>query len=170
MIQSVGEEQALVIGLGEMRVTTDQNALLVCYGIGSCIAFTAFDPVSHVAAMAHFVLPDSTQANSVTARNPIRFVDAGIRAMLSELEAAGAIKSRTVFKMAGGAHMVVAAGLASKLNIGGRNVEAAKETTAALGIRVRGEDVGGTHGRTVRMRAATGKVQVSMVGGTSYEL
>lgn len=171
MIQSVGEEQAtVVIGLGEMHVTDAPNIVLVCYGIGSCIAFTAFDPVSRVTGMAHFVLPDSTQGNGVAARNPVRFVDTGVRQMLGALEAAGALKSRTIFKMAGGARMVVAAGLASKLNIGERNVESARVATASTGIRLRGEDVGGTHGRTVRVFAATGKVAVSTVGGASYEL
>jgi chemotaxis protein CheD len=170
MIQSVGEEQAVVIGLGEMRVTDDPGVVLVCYGIGSCIAFTAFDPVSRVSGMAHFVLPDSAQGNSTAARNPVRFVDSGIHEMLGQLEAAGALRSRTVFKMAGGAHMVVAPGFASKLNIGERNVESVRATTGSAGIRVRGEDVGGAHGRTVRVFAATGKVTVSTVGGSSYEL
>ena len=170
MIQTVREEAAVAIGLGEMRVTDDANLVLVCYGIGSCIAFTAYDPVSRIAGMAHFVLPEHAQGNAHTSANPVRFVDAGIHHMLEQLAAAGASKTRTVFKMAGGARMVATPGLASKLNIGERNVESAKATTAAAGIRVRGEDVGGTRGRTVRMFAATGRVLIATVGGASYEL
>jgi len=170
MIQTVGAAEAVAISLGEMRVTNDPNLVLVCYGIGSCIAFTAFDPVSRIAAMAHFVLPEHAQGSGQAALNPVRFVDAGIRHMVEQLAAAGASKTRTIFKMAGGARMVATPGLASKLNIGERNVESAKATTAAAGIRVRSEDLGGTSGRTVRMFAATGRVLVATAGGTSYEL
>lgn len=170
MIQTVHEETAVAIGLGEMHVTDNPRLVLVCYGIGSCIAFTAFDPISHVAGMAHLVLPEQVQADGRGSSNPLRFVDAGIHHMLERLAAAGASKPRTIFKMAGGARMVATPGLASKLNIGARNVEAAKATTAAAGIRLRGEDVGGTRGRTVRMYAATGRVLVAMAGGESYEL
>ena len=168
MIQSVGQEQAVVISLGEMRVTDDPGALLVCFGIGSCIAFSAVDPVSKVSGMAHFVLPDSTQGNG--SKNLERFVDAGIPIMLERLADAGAVRSRTIYKMAGGAHMVMARGFESRLNIGERNIESTRATMASLSLRFRSEDVGGTHGRTVRLTVATGKVMVSTVGGSSYEL
>jgi chemotaxis protein CheD len=168
MIQAVGQTQAVVISLGEMHVTRDPSAQMVCFGIGSCIAFTAFDPVNKIGGMAHFVLPDSTQSSGGT--NRVRFVDAGIPILLDDLTKAGALRSRLVFKIAGGAHMVVAKGFESRLNIGQRNIEAARATMAALGLRLRSEDVGGTHGRTVRMAAATGDVTVSTVGGASYEL
>ena len=168
MIETVGEERAVVIGLGEMHVTRDPAALLVCFGIGSCLAFSAFDAASKVAGMAHFVLPDS--AGGIRARTPERFVDAGIPLLLQRLEAAGAERGRTIFRMAGGAHMVLARGFESKLNIGARNIATARATLAELRLRVRGEDVGGQHGRTVRMFAATGRVTVSTVGGVSYEL
>lgn len=168
MIQGVTQEQAVVISLGEMHITDHPGALLVCFGIGSCIAFSAVDPVSKVCGMAHFVLPDSTQASG--GKSLMRFVDAGIPLMLERLEGAGAVLSRTIFKMAGGAHMVMARGFESRLNIGERNIESAKATMAALGLRFRSEDVGGTHGRTVRLNVAAGKVMVSTVGGASYEL
>ncbi len=168
MIQAVGQTQAVVISLGEMHVTGDPSSQMVCFGIGSCIAFTAFDPVSKVSGMAHFVLPDSKQSSGGT--NQVRFVDTGIPILLDGLAQAGAMRSRLVFKIAGGAHMVVARGFESRLNIGQRNIEAARATMDALGLRLRSEDVGGAHGRTIRMTAATGSVTVSTVGGASYEL
>jgi chemotaxis protein CheD len=168
MIQAVGQTQAVVISLGEMRVTGEPSSQLVCFGIGSCIAFTAFDPVNKLSGMAHFVLPDSTQSNGGT--NRVRFVDTGIPLLLDSLVSAGALRSRLVFKIAGGAHMVVARGFESRLNIGQRNIEAARDVMSSLGLRVKSEDVGGTHGRTVRMAAGTGHVTVSTVGGASYEL
>ena len=69
-----------------------------------------------------------------------------------------------------GAHMTIARGFEAKLNIGERNIEATKAKAVEVGIRFRGEDVGGAHGRTVRLSAATGKVTISNVGGATYEL
>jgi chemotaxis protein CheD len=168
MIQEVAQEQSITISLGEMHVSDDPSALLVCFGIGSCIAFTGYDPGTRISGMAHFVLPDSTAGNK--GRVPERFVDLGIPLMVDRMERKGALKSRITFKIAGGAHMVVAKGFESKLNIGERNIEAAKAQMAALALRIRGEDVGGTHGRTVRMWVRSGKVTVTTVGGPSYEL
>jgi chemotaxis protein CheD len=66
--------------------------------------------------------------------------------------------------------MTIARGFEAKLNIGERNIEATKAKAVEVGIRFRGEDVGGAHGRTVRLSAATGKVTISNVGGATYEL
>lgn len=168
MMQVVGNEQQAVIGLGEFHVARDARITLVCYGIGSCIAFTAFDASSKVAAMAHLVLPDSTQAARVT--NPARFIDAGVPLVIDQMKAAGANMQKTVIKIAGGAHMTVARGFEHKLNVGARNIEAVHETLAALGLALRAEDVGGTHGRTVRLDARTGTLTIAKAGGQSYEL
>jgi chemotaxis protein CheD len=168
MTLMASREQSVVISLGELHVTNDPDTLLVCYGIGSCVAFAAFDPVAKVAGMAHFVLPDSTSGNRPKTLE--RFVDAGIPIMLTRLQTLGATPARTVFRMAGGAHMAVAKGFEARLNIGERNVEAARATMKALGLRLRGEDVGGTHGRTVRLLSGSGALTISTVGGSSYEL
>jgi chemotaxis protein CheD len=168
MTSVVNREQSVVISLGELHVTKDPDTLLVCYGIGSCIAFAAFDPMTKIAGMAHFVLPDSKSTSRPKTLE--RFVDAGIPVMLDQMQAVGAVRSRTIFKIAGGAHMAVAKGFESRLNIGERNIEAARETMKSLGLRLRGEDVGGTHGRTVRLFAGTGALTISTVGGSSYEL
>jgi chemotaxis protein CheD len=167
MIQSLGQD-AVVVSLGEYVVTRDAGALLVCHGIGSCIAFTAHDAVSGVAAMAHFVLPDSAQSARVTSE--ARFVDTGVPMIAREMLAAGAALERTVFKMAGGAHMTVAKGFESKLNIGERNVEAVRAAMTALGLKLAAEDVGGTHGRTVRLYAGSGRVTITTAGGNAREL
>jgi chemotaxis protein CheD len=89
------QEQSVVIGLGEYHVTKDPDTTLVCYGIGSCIAFAAHDPASGVVGMAHFVLPDSTATTREV--NPARFCDTGVPLMLRELERAGADLKKTSF-------------------------------------------------------------------------
>lgn len=168
MTQGVGQERATVISLGEYRITRDRDEVLVCYGIGSCVAFMAYDAAAGVRGMAHFVLPDSAQSARITSE--ARFVDTGVAMMLRELTAAGALLERTTFKIAGGAHMTIAKGFESKLNIGERNVEAARQAMKDAGLAFTAEDTGGTHGRTVRLLAGDGRVTVSTVGGQTHDL
>ncbi len=158
--QAVGT--TVVVGLGEWAVSTDPNATLVCLGLGSCVALCAFDPVARVAGMAHFVLPTSAEGR---ASGPgAKFVDTGIPLLLREMERRGAIPSRLVVKIVGGARMITAPGINGALNIGDRNVASARATLATLGLRIAAEDTGGVRGRTVRFWVGTGAVMVSAAG------
>jgi chemotaxis protein CheD len=168
MIQGVANTSAVVVGLGEYHVTKDPSLQLVCLGIGSCIAFAAYDRLSGVAGLAHFVLPEG--AGRTTAANETRFIDTGVPFVLEALRSAGAIQSRTVFKIAGGSQMTVARGFESKLNIGERNAEAIEQAMSLTRFTISSTDVGGSQGRTVRLDVATGKILVSKVGGAPYEL
>lgn len=82
-------------------MTRDPDAVLICYGIGSCIAVSAFDPVAKVGAMAHIVLPVSN--NAISSSLPVKFADVAIPLTLEKMEEAGAERSRIVIKIAGGA-------------------------------------------------------------------
>ena len=53
------QANALVVGLGEMKVSRGADDVLVCLGLGSCVALCYHDPVAKVGAMAHIVLPGS---------------------------------------------------------------------------------------------------------------
>jgi len=168
MTQILNQDRALVVGLGEFALSRDPGDTLICYGIGSCIAFTAFDRSSGIGAMAHFVLPDGV-ATSRSA--PVtRFCDRGVPYVAARLSEAGANLRMTVFRMAGGARMTAAAIATSKLNIGERNIAATKEAAAQSGLRVCAEDLGGTHGRTIRLSMRSGTLTVTMVGGSTIEL
>jgi chemotaxis protein CheD len=168
MTQSVASTSAVVVGLGEYHVTKDPSLELVCLGIGSCIAFAAYDRLSGVAALAHFVLPEG--AGRATATSQARFIDSGLPLVLQEIKNGGAILSRTVFKVAGGSQMTVARGFESRLNIGERNGEAVEQAMSRHRLAISSTDTGGSQGRTVRLHVATGKLVVSKVGGAPYEL
>ncbi len=68
---SVPAPRRLVVGIGELAVSNDRDELIVTHALGSCIAVCIFDPVVGVAAMLHFLLPDS-RINADRARQ--RFV------------------------------------------------------------------------------------------------
>jgi chemotaxis protein CheD len=118
--------------------------------------------------MAHLVLPDSGEARN--SGNGAKFVDKGIPLLLERMEELGAARTRIVFKMAGGAHMLTAPGLDGRFNIGERNVEAAMATLSRLGLRLKANDTGGNRGRTVRFHVGSGRLTVSTAGEAACEL
>lgn len=162
------QEKTIVVGLGELHVTRDADATLVCLGLGSCIALCAYDPVSRVAGMAHLVLPDSREGRD--ARRSAKFVDIGVPLLLEEMERLGAMRSRLILKIVGGAHMISSPSPNGVLNIGDRNAEAVRALLSSLGLPLQAADTGGNRGRTARLSVATGQLTVSTAGVSSYEL
>jgi len=148
------------LSLGEWAVSNDRDAVLTCLGLGSCVAFIAYDPVARVGGMAHMVLPDSTQGRP-TPRSEAKFVDVAVPMVLEEMLRLGAMRMRLQVSLVGGASMLPNQRGPESMNIGARNAAAASAAVQARGLRVRLEDVGGTQGRTVRLQMRTGEVVVS---------
>ena len=65
----------MVIGIGEFAVTTEPDAEIVTHALGSCVAVCLWDPVTHVAGMLHFLLPESKLNAERAARQPATFAD-----------------------------------------------------------------------------------------------
>lgn len=157
-------EQAIVLSLGEWHVTDDPNVVLVCLGLGSCVAISLYDRVSNVGAMAHMVLPDSTAGRP--SPGSAKFVDQAVPMLLRELKTAGANVRRLVVDIAGGASMLTNLKTDETEQVGFRNVEAVTKALDHAGLRVRSAETGGQHGRTVRVHIATGELEVSTAGSS----
>ncbi len=155
------QETSIIVGLGEVRVTKDPAAVLTCLGLGSCIGVSAYDPVAKVGGMAHIVLPSS----SGNGRNASpKYADVGVPLLLREMQAQGALRSRLIVKIAGGAQMSLAAGFAKAFKIGDNNVAAVDAALASERIAVRAAETGGNTGRTVRLYLESGRTIVSKAG------
>ncbi len=161
------QEQTIVVGLGEMKVSSDPSAVLTCLGLGSCVSICAFDPISKVGGMAHVVLP-SSEGRSVKAS--AKYADMAIPLLLEAMQELGAQKIRLTVKLVGGAEMSTAPGMDNTFKIGEKNQEMVKIKLAEEHIRWSGEDLGGNHGRTARMFVDSGKVTVSSAGRETKEL
>lgn len=148
------------LSLGEWAVTNDRDGVLTCLGLGSCVAFVAYDPVTRVGGMAHMVLPDSSQGRP-TPRSEAKFVDVAVPLVMNELFAIGAMRARVQVSLLGGAKMLANSRAPEAMSIGARNAVAAQAAVQALGLRVRVEDLGGTQGRTVRLYVRTGEITIS---------
>jgi len=99
-----------------------------------------------------------------------KYVDTGVPLLIQEMIRQGAMKSRLVIKIAGGANILSVPGLEARLNIGERNLEAVRAAVAKERVSIHSADVGGNLGRTVRLVADTGEVTVRTVGRDSFDL
>lgn len=167
---SIGhEEQRIFVGLGEVHVADDPEVILMCLGLGSCVAVCAYDPSAKVGGVGHMVLP--LWGESFIKEPSPRFVDSGIPLLVEEMERLGAARSRLIVKVVGGARMFAAtAGRAGLFDIGKRNVEAANATLESLGLRLSAADTGGNCGRTVQLHLDSGRLLVSTAGTEDREL
>ncbi|MBP7691518.1 MAG: chemotaxis protein CheD [Anaerolineales bacterium] len=164
---AVAEGNALAVGLGEIKISRDPQTVLVAYGLGSCVAVAMYDPLNHVAGLLHAVLPERAKDADP---HSAKYADSGIQSLLGDLERQGALRSRLVVRMVGGANMLALKDAKQALNIGERNVVSARATLAGLRLRIAAEDVGGNKGRTVRLSVSDGRMTVRVLGSETRDL
>ena len=155
------------VGMADYKVGKSP-ATLISYGLGSCIGVSLYDPQTKIGGLLHIMLPDSTQARA--SDNPAKFADTGLPLMLDDVVKAGAVKSRLVAKIAGGAQMFAFSNATDVMRVGARNAEAIKKMLKSFGIKIIGEDTGGTYGRTVSIDLVTGVYKVKTIDRGEKEI
>lgn len=133
---------------------------LVTYALGSCVGICLYDPLLGLAGMVHILLP--CQKDAVNRSNSYKFADAGIRSLIGDMESLGAKKERMTAKIAGGASMFKT--LEGHMDIGDRNIKAARSALLQEKIPLLSEDTGKDYGRTIYFSAETGRLTVKSVG------
>lgn len=131
-------------------------------GLGSCIGVVFYDTLSKWCSMAHIMLPDSKVING--SENRYKFVDTCLQDMYDELLEVNGMSDTLIAKMVGGARMFAFSSKSEHLNIGSRNIKAAKLFLDEKGIPLVSEDTGKTFGRTIEFNPATGELVVKTVG------
>ncbi len=131
-------------------------------GLGSCVGIALRDPKTGVGGLAHIMLPDSTKIRNNA--NVAKFADTGIMELIKQMEKAGAVKSRIVAKIAGGAQMFAFQNKSDMAGIGQRNVECTKLKLKELRIPILAEDTGLNYGRTVEFYPENGDFIIKSVG------
>jgi chemotaxis protein CheD len=154
-------------------------------GVGSCLVVTLYDPKLQIGALAHSMLPSSpTQSTEYktplfgsspseslpgqqaclvaeqvsTETKETKYIDVAIDEMLQRMQTKGAKREDLEAKLIGGANMFPS----FDSNIGKDNVLSAKELLKKKGIRIVGECVGGSQGRSVEFSPTTGVVTVKI--------
>jgi chemotaxis protein CheD len=158
---------ALVVGISDCKVSADSDSVLVTYALGSCIAVAIHDPVTKVAGMLHFMLPESAIDAAKAQQNPFMFADTGIPRLLEAVRAGGALPRRMVVRLAGGAQVLDGEGV---FQIGKRNYLAARRILWKAGVLIAAEAVGGEVSRTTRLEVGSGRMWLREGGGVEREL
>jgi chemotaxis protein CheD len=161
------EDNILEVQMAQMQIAQAPGKL-VTRGLGSCLGITFYDPVKKLGGMEHPMLPDIDKAKVKS--NPSRFVNSAIMNMIKEFEKIGSPRSRIVAKIFGGARMFSFINADSVLNVGQKNIEVAIATLKEAGIKVAGQEVGGTFGRTIEMNLEDGRVLVKTVSWGEKEV
>jgi len=148
-----------VVGLGEVYVTRNPDVVLASYGLGSCVVVCVYDLEVHVGGMMHVVLPYSG-SRPVSSGYPGKYADSGTVHLIRGLEGQGAVRSRMIAKIAGGAAVTRGIVPDSLIDVGNKNVAAVKASLKTEGIPITAYDTGGFHGRSVWFWVKSGKVMV----------
>jgi chemotaxis protein CheD len=145
----------LLVGMGEIAAAQAPQRMRAI--VGSCISLALYHAGRKTGVMAHIVLPESAGRDGA----PAKFADTAVPQMLAILRAQGMSTYGLTAKLAGGANMFNGSG---PLQIGEANAEAVAAALKKAGIRLAGQDVGGTRGRRVDFDCASGQMSVQCAG------
>lgn len=162
------ERTLIKVGMADLNVAAS-TGILKTTGLGSCVGLTLYDPHAKVAGMAHVMLPTSEIAKEGQI-NQAKYADTAIPLLIQRMVALGAAVSRMESKMAGGAQMFAFSSAKDTMRIGPRNVESCKAVLEQFRIPLKGEDTGGSYGRTIEFDSATGIMLISSVQQGSKEM
>jgi chemotaxis protein CheD len=150
----------LVVRVADLRVGVADD-VLITQGLGSCVAILLHDAEARIGGMAHVLLP--SPALSRADANPAKFPQSAVPRLIELMVADGAKPGRISARLAGGASMFAALAPPGTIQMGERNLVAARQVLSNLGIPLVGEAVGGDFGRTVRLCVNDGSVEVITV-------
>ena len=144
----------ITVGMGDLRISTDPESVLVTYALGSCIAVMVHDRVRRVGGMIHYMLPLSSVTPERSLERPAMFADTGIPMLFDHMYAQACRRSDLVVRVAGGASIQDENGF---FEIGKRNYLALRKLIWKAGLPITSEAVGGRVSRTVRLFVGSGR-------------
>ncbi|MEW6220753.1 MAG: chemotaxis protein CheD [Thermodesulfobacteriota bacterium] len=157
----------IVVGIADMKVSNDPEAVLITYSLGSCIGVAIWDPAAKVGGLLHYMLPDSALDKVKAEKNPFMFADSGIPRLFKEAYRLGAAKNRIVVKVAGASQLMDSSGF---FNIGKRNYMAMRKIFWKNNVMVAKEDIGGMVNRTISLTVNDGFTRLKVSGRGEFEL
>ncbi len=155
-----------VVGVGDMRISSQPGDLIITYALGSCLGIAIHDVVARVGGLLHVMLPLSTIDPPKARENPYMFVDTGVPRLFLDCYKAGAKKERLVVKVAGGAS---ANGNERDdyFQIGKRNFIMLRNLLWKNGVLLKSYDVAGNASRTMTLEIGSGVITIRSNGQVS---
>ena len=151
----------LNVGVADMKVSNDPEAVLATYSLGSCIGIAIYDAVARVGGLLHYMLPESTLDPEKAKKNPCIFADTGIPALFKAAYKLGAKKQRIKVVIAGGSQILDQKGF---FNIGKRNETAVRKMFHRNNVIIDYTDIGGVVNRTIKLAVDNGEVWLKVSG------
>ncbi|WP_229590678.1 chemotaxis protein CheD [Pseudodesulfovibrio sediminis] len=158
-------DNLIVVGISDMKISTDPDKILVTYSLGSCVGVTAYDPQAQVGGLIHCLLSRPGSVVLHEGESPYKFVSAGVPRMVKELLRAGADRDRLIFKAAGGADMRGD----GAFDIGQKNIDELLELMDRSQVKLAASELGGVIPRTMFLHLDTGRVVIKTCG-VSHDL
>ena len=153
-----------VVGVADVKFSSDIGERLVTYALGSCLGVTVYDPVARVGGLLHVMLPTGSIDPEKMLQNPSMFVDSGVPALFKECYRMGARKERMTVKVAGGSH-TGSTDEDDKYQIGKRNLLALRRLLWKNGVMLHAQETGGVQvSRTMWLDVGTGEVTLKVNG------
>jgi len=154
----------LQVGMGQLKVgvRTDQLEAV----LGSCVGIAFVWQKGGRCGLAHCLLPEAPEALAVLPESLVsaRYVSHAVPALLRLMGAREADYPDIEVVLAGGATMLDAR--SSRLQVGQRNTDAAHKYLSRCGLNVSHCQLGGRHGRTMRIDCAAQRVVVRNIRQT----
>jgi len=150
----------VIVRVADLRVGSNQD-VLVTIGLGSCVAVVLHDPVAKVGGLAHILLPSTALGRN--GDNPAKFPQTAVPRLLELMAELGASTRRMTARLAGGASMFAGLAAPGTIQMGERNTVACRQVLIHHGLPIAGQATGGDYGRTVKLRVADGRLEVSSV-------
>ncbi len=153
--------QLETIGIAELAVSTDVEATLITYALGSCVGVALYDRELRAGGMVHCMLPLSKRHKERAAQRPLMFVDTGVGILLQKMFDLGARRKSLQAKLAGGAGLINST---DQFRIGERNIVVARKILWKNNVMLSGEEVGGSKSRTMVLGINDGRCCVRTAG------
>lgn len=151
----------LTVGVGDMKVSNEPEAVLVTYSLGSCIGIAIYDSVARVGGLLHFMLPESSLDSEKAKRKPHMFADTGIISLFKAAYKLSAKKHRLRVVVVGGAQVLDQKGF---FNIGKRNDMAVRKMFHRNNVVIGYKEVGGNVNRTIKLSVKNGEILLKTSG------
>ncbi|SHG15496.1 chemotaxis protein CheD [Fodinibius roseus] len=149
-----------VVGVSDLRVSSNSHEIIITYALGSCLGIAMYDPAEMVGGLLHVMLPLSKSDPQKAIAKPAMYVDSGLNLLLNKMYRLGAKKGNLVVSVAGGATMKRRA-KDDYFKIGKRNFTVFRKLLWKNGFMIANQDVGGTISRTMAIRMSDGIVTIN---------
>lgn len=148
------ERDAAKILPGECYVTNLDMVLVTV--LGSCVAACLRDPAARVGGMNHFMLPETSQEESIISK-PTRYGIYAMELLINDILRRGGRRERLEAKVVGGANVLKGFGAGT---VGERNASFVMRFLKTEGIRVAGHDLLSLYARKVYYFPVSGRLLV----------